>query len=325
MKSKSKTLLIIGGTGFFGNSILSYFSNSKILKKKFKKIIIISRKKSATFRYTEKLKKNYILIKINCDVLKLKKLPNADYVIYAAILKNYRDDFLAVKKYLKLAKIYHRNSKILYTSSGAVYGRQPNKIKGFRENHFKYYKKISFTKGYKKSYANFKLKSEKLFQKLGNDGFNVSIARCFSFVGEHLPLNSHYVVGNIIKNILNNEKINIKENYKILRSYMYSDDLVKYLLKILENSNSLCPTYNLGSDDVISIHSLAAVLGKKYKLRLNLKKIQKKFVDKYIPNIKKAEKNLNLVKCISSLSAIVKTISLIKKNKPFSPISVLNH
>jgi tRNA A37 N6-isopentenylltransferase MiaA len=42
---KPKSLLLIGGTGFFGKSILKYFSNSKYLKKKINKIIIISRKK----------------------------------------------------------------------------------------------------------------------------------------------------------------------------------------------------------------------------------------------------------------------------------------
>ena len=80
-----KTLLIIGGTGFFGNSILSYFSNSKTLKKKFNKIIIISRKKLKDLDYIKKLKKNYKVIKINSDLLKLKKLPCANYVIYTAI------------------------------------------------------------------------------------------------------------------------------------------------------------------------------------------------------------------------------------------------
>ena len=54
---RSNTLLIIGGTGFFGNSILKYISNSKSLKKKFKKIIIISRKRLQKFDYIKKLKK----------------------------------------------------------------------------------------------------------------------------------------------------------------------------------------------------------------------------------------------------------------------------
>ena len=299
-----KTLLIIGGTGFFGNSILSYFSNSKILKRKFNKIIVISRNKLTTFRYTKKLKKNYNIIKINCDILKLKKLPKADYVIYAAILKNYRDDYLAVKKYTKLAKIYHSKSKILYTSSGAVYGEQPNKIKGFKENYLNYNKKINFKKGYKQSYANFKLKSEKLFEKMGNEGFNVSIARCFAFVGEYLPLNSNFVIGNIIQNILDGASIKINANYKIFRSYMYADDLVKWLLKILHNSNTQCPIYNVGSDQGTDIRKLGFDLSRKYKLDVKFEKIVSNFEDRYVPSIQKAKKELKLRLKYNSLDAV---------------------
>jgi len=308
-------LLIIGGTGFFGNSILSYFSNSKTLKKKFNKIIIISRKKLKDFDYLKKLKKNYKVIKIDSDLLKLKKLPYANYVIYSAILKNYRYDYLAAKKYTELAKIYHRNSKILYTSSGAVYGLQPNKIKGFKENYFKYHKKIKFIKGYKQFYANFKLKSEKLFQKLGNEGFNVSIARCFAFVGEYLPLNSNLVIGNIIQNILDRKDIKINANYRIYRSYMYADDLVKWLLKILDNSNTQCPIYNVGSNNKISIHQVANTLAKKCNLMIDSVKLSSKKFDNYVPNINKAKKILGLEIYNSSIKGIIKTINiLIKKN-----------
>ena len=306
-----KTLLIIGGTGFFGNSILSYFSNSKTLKKKINKIIVVSQNKLATFRYTKKLKKNYSIIKINCDILKLKKLPKADYVIYAAILKNYKDDYLAVKNYTKLAKLYHSNSKILYTSSGAVYGQQPNKIKGFKENYLKYHKKINFKKGYKQSYSNFKLKSEKLFEKMGNEGFNVSIARCFAFVGEYLPLNSNFVIGNIIQNILNRKEIKINAKYRIHRSYMYSDDLVKWLLKILDNSNTQCPIYNVGSDDKISIHQVANILADKFNLKIDTKKLSLKKIDNYIPNTSKAKKVLGLKINNTSNEGIIKTINIL--------------
>jgi dTDP-glucose 4,6-dehydratase len=311
-----KTLLIIGGTGFFGNSILSYFSNSKILKRKFNKIIVISRNKLETFRYTKKLKKNYSVIKINCDILKLKKLPKADYVIYAAILKNYRDDYLAVKKYTKLAKIYHSNSKILYTSSGAVYGIQPNNIKSFKEDYLKHHKKINFKKGYKKNYANFKLKSEKLFEELGNFGLKVSIARCFAFVGEFLPLNLNFVIGNIIKNVLDKKIITINAKYKIYRSYMYSDDLVKWLFKILDHADMKCPIYNVGSNNTISIQKILKTLGKTYNLRVNIPQINNKISDYYIPNVNKAKKNIKLKNNYSSLQAIKKTIQLIlKKNR----------
>lgn len=311
---KPKSLLLIGGAGFFGHTTLKFFSNSKTLKKKFGKIIILSRNKLKKYDYLKQLKKNYKVIKINCDIRNLKKIPNADYVIYGAILNNFKQDYLAVKNYTNLALKYHKNSKILFTSSGAVYGVQPNNIKSFKEDYLKYNKKIHFKKGYKKNYSYFKLKSEKLFEELRNFGLKVSIARCFAFVGEFLPLNSNFVIGNIIKNILDKKIITIGANYKIYRSYMCSDDLVRWLLKILDNSNNQCPIYNVGSDNKVSIHKIANVLAKKYNLEILSPKISSKKIDNYIPNINKARKDLNLTINSNSLDAIEKTINFHLKN-----------
>jgi dTDP-glucose 4,6-dehydratase len=122
-------------------------------------------------------------------------------------------------------------------------------------------------------------------------------------------------VGNLIKNILNNESMNIKSNYKIIRSYMYSDDLVTWLLKILFHSNASCPIYNVGSNDEVEIHELAALLGKKYNLRIKSKTINEKVVDRYIPCIDKAKQELGLKNNFSSSQAIIKTIKLLKKNE----------
>jgi nucleoside-diphosphate-sugar epimerase len=307
-------LLIIGGTGFFGKSILKYLSNSKYFKKKFKKIIIISRKKLVESDYIRELKNNYEIIKINCDILKLKKLPFADCVIYAAILKNYKEDHLAVKNYTNLAKIYHQSSQILYTSSGAVYGKQKRQIKGFKENYLKFNNKINFENSYKQSYSNFKLKSEKLFKNLASFGVKVSIARCFAFVGEFLPLNSNFVIGNFIQNILIKKKIKIHANYQIYRSYMYSNDLVLWLFKILDNANIKCPIYNVGSDSKISIHQIANILAKKYDLDVDSPKLSLRKIDYYVPNINKAKKVLGLKINYTSLNGIVKTLDIFLKN-----------
>lgn len=313
----SKTLLLIGGTGFFGKSILKYlYYHKNFFKKKFSKIIILSRKKIKINFYKD-LKKSFKIIKVNSNIMNIKKLPYADYVIYAAILKNYKNDHKAVKRYLDLANKYHLKSKILYISSGAVYGMQNNYIIRFKENYLEFNKKIQFKKSYKKDYSNVKLKNENLFQKFAQKGGKVSIARCFSFVGEYLPQDSYYVVGNFIKSILNKESIAIKANYQVLRSYMHENDLVKWLLKILNNSNKDCPIYNVGSDDVISIHKLSTMLTKKYNLpqEFNNTKITIKKFDKYIPNIYKAKKELNLKNNYDTLTAIIKTVNLLKKNE----------
>ena len=309
-----KTLLVIGGSGFFGKSILKYLSSNSSLNIKINKIFILSRRKLELTTYNKKLKKKFKIIKINSNMLTIKNLPKADYVIYAAILKNYKNDHKAVKNYLKLAKKYHLKSKILYISSGAIYGKQSDSNKGFKENYLQFNRKFFFKKSYKKEYSKIKLKNEKLFEQFGKTGAKVSIARCFSFVGANLSLDTNYVIGNIINNILRNENIIIKANYKVMRSYMYSDDLVRWLLKILDNSNKQCPTYNVGSNNKISIQNTAYFLAKKYGLKVLSPKILSKKIDNYIPNVEKAKNELNLNNYYTSLSAIIKTINILKKN-----------
>jgi nucleoside-diphosphate-sugar epimerase len=310
-----KTLLIIGGSGFFGHSILKFFSNSKSLKKEFKEIIIISRNKLQKYDYLKQLKKNYKVTKINCDVRNLKKIPRADYVIYAVILNHFKQDYLAVKNYTHLALKYHKHSKILFTSSGAVYGKQNTKGKKIKEDFLLYNKVNKYKSGYKSLYSYYKLKSEKLFQDLALQGLKVSVVRCFAFVGEFLPLNSHFVIGNIIQSILQKREIKINAQYKIYRSYMYADDLVRWLIKIVKNSDKSFNVYNLGSDDEVSIQKLAYLLSKKYNLKASIPKITSNTVDHYVPNVNKAKYKLNLKIKHNSFNSIQKTIAVLSSKR----------
>jgi dTDP-glucose 4,6-dehydratase len=316
----SKTFLIIGGSGFIGKSILKYFLVKSHLKKKFSKIIIISRNGLNNNRLKNELKKNYKFVEIKADILRLKKMPFADYVVYSALIKNSKKDYLALKNYINLAKLHHRKSNIIYLSSGAVDIFKNYKFDSFNKSHknfFYSHKTFNFKKNYKKSYGYLKYLNEKQFQELGDLGMNISIARCFTFVGEFLPLNSYFIIGNFIQNILRRENIKILSNYTLYRSYMHTNDLVKWLLKILYNSNTKCPIYNVGSDDKISMHKLATFLAKKYKLNVTASKILSKKIDCYVPNISKTKKLLNLNIKYKSIQAVIKTInahSKINKN-----------
>ena len=312
---KKKTILIIGGSGFFGKSILEYFSQHTYLKKKINKIIIINRRNINSDVFYN-VKKNYKFQKINKNILKLKKIPTADFVIYCALLKNFNDDHLALKHYMNLAKNYHKNSRILYISSGAVYGRQSKNIKKVKESYAYYKKKKNYLgKGYKKNYSSLKRKNEKIFKQLGDYGIKISIARCFTFVGRFLPRNSKYAVGNFIDNILKNKNIFIKSNYNVFRSYMYVDDLVRWLIKIVENSTKSCPTYNVGSENSVNIHKFGRILAKKYNLNCQETNIEKNKYDIYVPSTLKIKKELNLECSYSSIAAVTKTIALLKNGK----------
>jgi nucleoside-diphosphate-sugar epimerase len=311
---KKKSLLIIGGTGFFGKSILDYFVNYVNLKKKIQKIIIISRK-NCRLDILDIIKKNYEFKKINEDILTLKKFPDADYIIYCALLKNLKKDHFALKKFIHIAKKKYKKSKILYISSGAVYGKQPTNIKKIKESYFDL-KKINYYKnGYKKEYSILKKKNEKSFSELKNYGIKISIARCFAFVGRFLPRNSNYVVGNFIENVLKNQDLFIRSDYRIFRSYMYADDLSRWLIKIVENADEKCPIYNVGSDDLISIQKLGNILAKKNNLHCLIKKNYNKNYDLYVPNTNKIRKKLKLYTKFSSIEAVNKTIELLKNEK----------
>jgi dTDP-glucose 4,6-dehydratase len=310
---KYKTILLIGGSGFFGKSILDYFSRNTHLKKKIKNIIVISRK-SINDKVIGQIKKTYNFKKINKSILKLKKLPKADYVVYCALLKNLNNDYLALKHYISLAKNYHKRSKILYISSGAVYGKQSINIKKIKESHFYLKKSNYFVSRNKRQYSIIKLKNETNFKQLGNYGIKISVARCFAFVGRFLPRNSKYVVGNFIENILKNQDISIKSNYNVFRSYMYADDLVRWLIKIVKNSKVNCPIYNVGSENTVNIHKFGSILAKNYNLNCPVRKIGTKKYDMYIPSTNKINKELNLVTKFNSLQAVYKTINLLKRN-----------
>jgi dTDP-glucose 4,6-dehydratase len=310
---KYKSLLIIGGTGFFGRSILDYVDKNFSLKKKINNITVISRGKK-NFFISKKINKKIKVTYIKKNIINLKKIPYADYVFYCAILKNYKDDHRAVKNYFKLAKKYHIRSKIIYTSSGAVYGQQPKYLKKFNENYFLKNKRVDFANKDRNMYSVYKLKNENIFKKLGELGLNVSIARCFAFVGKFLPRKSNYIVGNFIQSILDRQPIKIKADYGIVRSYMHTDDLVEWLLKIVSKANSTCPIYNVGSDNPVNMRTVGLYLAKRNKLSIKFNKIRTNFADVYLPSINKAKKELKLKLRYNSLKAIDDTInSLILK------------
>ena len=111
------------------------------------------------------------------------------------------ENIKAVSNFISIAEKIYNDSKILYVSSGAVYGELPNNVKNVKENFSKI--KDFRSNNYKRKYALAKIINEKQFKKLAKLGFKVSIARCFSFVGEHLFGNSKYAIADFIKSILN--------------------------------------------------------------------------------------------------------------------------
>lgn len=190
-----------------------------------------------------------------------------------------------------------RIGKLLFLSSGAVYGPQPKDSELFSE---------SSACSPASTYGKGKLIAENLC--LGS-GLDCVVARCFAFVGPYMPLNAHFAIGNILGNCLRNEPIIIKGDGQSLRSFMYSTDLVDWLLTMLDASKKN-EIYNVGSSVPISIKDLAYLVRKvvgKESLPIIIQHDASVPSNSYIPNNDKAIKQLGLNVKIDLENAILKT------------------
>ena len=283
-------LLFIGGTGFLGQSFFDYFNNEKIKKTQLTKIIVVSRRGK---KIKSKVKTSFI----KKSVINLKKIPLTEYIIYAVNSKNNNENIKGIKNFVNLLTKHHKKTKILFTSSGAVYGKSTIKKK-FKESQKINFKNINKLNGYKKNYAKSKIIIENEFQKLGKKGYNVSIARLFTFIGKRILNNKNYAISNLINQAKNPnvKEIRLLSNNNVFRSYMSSNDLIRWIIELLKKSDNKCEIYNIGSDETITIKKLSKLIAKKFKKKvvLNNDKRNNENIDFYVPSILKAKKKLNL-------------------------------
>ena len=297
-----RKLLILGGSGFIGSSIVDYGINKKLIKNKINKIYILSR----SGKSKQNNKKHINISYINKNMLNVKKLPKVDYIIYCLKNKDIKISNSYFNKFLNLLKTVKNKPNILFTSSGAVYGKNTNKKKDLESKKIEVDSINNFI-GYKKKYAKEKIFLEKKFKDLAANGYKVSIARCYTFIGRNImPYN--YVISDLINDALKKKEIKLKTTANLYRSFMHSDDLAKWLITIVKNSNTKCPIYNVGSDKVINLRKLTKKIAKLFDKKTLLKKISSKKFDYYCPSIAKAKKELNLKISINLNDALNSTI-----------------
>ena len=297
-------LLLIGGSGFFGKSIIDYGIRKKLIKHKINKIYIVARKKF----YKKKIKCKYLEINfISKDFKNIKNIPKTEFIIYCLKSSDISKSHLYFKNFKKLIAKFKKKPKILFISSGAIYGAENKKIK--QSENFKVdFKKINKLKGYKKKYALEKVFIENKFKELGKSNFNVSIARCFNFVGKYI-LDSNQAIGDMIRDAINKPTIILNTSINVYRGYMNSDDLINWLIIILKNSNKNCPIFNVGSDKEINLKLLGQKIAMIFNKKLKSKNIKNTKNDYYIPSITKAKRLLKLKISINlndSLNSFIK-------------------
>jgi len=299
-----KRIFLTGGTGFFGKWLLSFFRTLN------SDVVVLSRNPYGFLARFPMFRSSTHITFVHGDIRDFT-FPEGrfDYVIHAAteaatkreqgnpaaIQSVIEDGTRRVLEFSKQSGV----KRLLYVSSGAVYGVQPPELSHVPET-FPCYPVTAYGKG--------KLTAEHMCLE---SGIETVIARCFAFVGPWLPLNAEFAIGNFIGNCLKNEPIEITGDGTPVRSYMYGSDLVEWILTMLVKGHP-GESYNVGSDRSISIRELAqtvrSVAGTDNDILILQQPQQGKLPSRYVPSVQKAKNELGLEVKVGLLESVSKTI-----------------
>ncbi len=323
---KNKSIFISGASGFFGRCLLEalfYLDEKHGLNIN---IHAVSRSVTSFQKKIPLLSEAKINL-IESDISELKNFnEKVDYIIHAACdtsserLKNspqkiLEENYFGTRNMLEIARS-NPSCKFLYLSSGAVYGAQNLDAKLRLESDLSGpdLQKISST------YGEAKRLGETLCSIYSSTyGVHTAVARCFSFVGPYMNFDGHYAIGNFIRDVAQNKDVILQSKSQTYRSYLYSIDLVNWLLRILISApnNSV---YNVGSSQEILIEDLANLVVKtldsKSKIAFSGNQgFNTSSSSRYIPSNEKAKQELGLEEYTSLNQAIKNTFRWYQNNQ----------
>jgi len=323
---KNKSIFISGGSGFFGRCLLEALLYLDEKNNLGLTIYTVSRD-VINFQKKFPLLASSRIFPIQSDISKLKDFARkVDYVIHAACdtsaerLKNAPQKFLEenYQGTLNMLEIARQNEgcRFLYLSSGAIYGAQNFDVELRQESDLSApdLQKISSVYGEAK-----RLGETLCLIYSSAHGVQTSIARCFSFVGPYMNFDGHYAIGNFIRDVAAQKNVALNSKKKTYRSYLYSIDLVIWLMRILiaAPNNSV---FNVGSEKEILIADLAGLVVKTLSPESKIVfsdngGFNASSSSRYIPSSEKVRRELGLEEYTSLEKAIKNTFIWHQNNK----------
>ena len=175
------------------------------------------------------------------------------------------------------------------------------------------------------AYEEGKRAAESLFTAYHNQyGVDTRIARLFNVYGPRMALNDGKVISGFIRNALYGENITIRGNGTQTRCFLYIDDAVEALVRMMGTDGNLSKPINIGGIDPMRIDALAEdvvnLTGSSSKtVRLNLTADS---VQHAIPDIRYARQRLGWEPLVPIEEGLVRTLKYFKnamksEKKPF--------
>lgn len=320
-------LLVTGGTGFFGRWLLESLVAANERLGLHCDVVLLSRDPRAFAARAPHLAGHPAVTLLAGDVRTFARPTGSfSHVVHAATdasaALNEGDPLLMLDTIVtgtaRVLEVAHEVGarKVLLTSSGAVYGRQPPEITHVAEDH----PGGPDACDPRSAYAEGKRAAETLAVLHGRKhGFEVKLARCFAFVGPYLPLDIHYAVGNFIRDGVAGGPIVVRGDGTPHRSYLYAADLCVWLWTILARGRPGVP-YNVGSDEALTIRDLADRVAGAFTPPVRCEVLGKPVpgqpAERYVPSVARARTELGLEVAIGLDDAIARTIGWARTVRP---------
>jgi nucleoside-diphosphate-sugar epimerase len=311
-------LFVTGGTGFVGKWLIETFLYASD-KLNLKISATLLTRDPARFRSECPHLANHPSISLLRGDVQSFEFPAGDFphVIHAATERQFDPDAAqplgafdrdieGTRRVLEFART-HGTRRFLFTSSGAVYGKQPPDLTHIPED----YSGAPATIDTASSYGQAKRVSEFLCAMYARPyGFAALIPRLFAFVGPHLPLDANYAVGNFIRDALSGGPIRITGDGTPYRSYLYAADMAIWLWTILVRGESARP-YNVGSGEELTIAELARavvdVTDPALRIQIAREPVGAQPPARYVPSVERAAVELGLRPLIPLKQGIERT------------------
>lgn len=182
--------------------------------------------------------------------------------------------------------------RVLFVSSGAVYGPQPPDLLRVPETHRGGPDPLDPGS----AYAVGKLAAEHLVTAWGRArGVPVVVARAFAFSGPHLPLDAHFALGNFVRDAVAGRDVVVMGDGTPFRSYLDAAELAAWLWVLL-TSGAGGRAYNVGSGDAIDIRGLAELVARLGGVRADVRGVARPGVPaaRYVPDVTRIADELGL-------------------------------
>lgn len=293
----NQTVLITGGTGFVGSWLVESLLRCS---KHAPRIILIVRSKPKAEAHFKNISSAVDIQYIEQDISrKITCNDSLDQIWHLATSTSHpsgksstyiaNSTILGTFRLLDLASNQSSPPKFMHTSSGAVYGRDlPTNLEVTEDLRL-----ANDWLNDGEVYDSSKRAAEMILKQATKEGVvSAKNARLFAFVGPHLPLGSHFAIGNFISAAIESRPIKLTSSGVDLRSYLYAADLVSWLFTYM-NSDFNEPL-NVGSDSSISIKECAELVAEFSNVNVTVNQDDDHEPTKYVPNIDRARSMLGL-------------------------------